>query len=222
VSVDEEGVKGSVVGRGREALMNMGNLMYEFEPADDGQLLGEPGMGSRVSVDVVMRHGDVHVEEPESTQYGRKVPLTGDTYPAKEAIKRPDWDMTHHEWTGDYWRVDVGTLNVTIGSLLRDGYTVTAVRESVRGCDGLERWHDEVMMDENTTFRFDASVRPGSKVVSRTRAERMAELANYASVESFVKDFEIEVKDDDELMARLGVGQDDERVEVITSRDGTA
>lgn len=196
----------------------MSNLVYEFAPGKEGELLGEPGLDSRVDVDVVMSHGHVHVGEPESTQYGKKVPLKGDTYKAKDSIKSPDWDVTHHEWTGDYWRVDLDTLNITIGALLHDGFTVTAERESVRNCDGLERWHDKVFIDENHTFEFDYSARPGGKVVSRSRAEKMAKLANYSDVTRFCEDFDVEVRDDDELMEELGVSQDDERVTVITSR----
>lgn len=163
--------------------------------------LFELGRNGLLEADIMGNQGTVHFDEPERTNYGKKVPIKGNTYPFKDDIKAADWDTTHHEWTGDYWRVDLEPVSVVVESLCEVADTVTADPEVVYQSDSLAQFRGKIEIDEDSgeTFEFLRGPVEGDERVSRSWAEDAAETGNFDSVEEFADRFNFDVVDDEVL-----------------------
>lgn len=166
-------------------------MYYEFELGMNGLL--EAGVTSGKKA--------IHFEAPENTSYGRKVPITGDTYKYKADIKDHDWNVTHHEWTGEYWRVDLDAVREVMNTVCRAAGVISADPELVYDADSLTEYEGEIELDGegSETFEFILGVGEGDERVSRSWAEDAAELGNFGGVEEFAERFNFEVVDDEVL-----------------------
>jgi hypothetical protein len=172
------------------------STFYRFDLARNGLL--EPFVAGS--------QGEVHFDEPESTQYGNKVPIRGNTYVYKDDIKTHDWDKTHHEWTGEYWRVDCDSVRVVIHTLCQVCDSVTVAPETVYESDSMTDFEGKIDIDEegDDTFEFLMGPVSGDERVSRSWAEDAAKTGNYESVEEFAEEFDFEVVSDEELFDEFG------------------
>jgi hypothetical protein len=171
------------------------SMYYKFQIQENGM----------IDADIAGDELSIHFDKPESTGYGDKVPILGDTYSVKDQIKSEDWDTTHHEWTGDYWRVDLDTVRVVINNVCRVVKAVSVDPEVVYESDSMTEFEGKIELDDgkDETFEFVLGPGGGDKRCSRSWAESAAERGNYEDVEEFAEKFNLEVVDDKVLYGEI-------------------
>lgn len=180
-------------------------MYYRFTIANNGMI--EP--------DIAGDDGEVHFDEPIRGDYGKVVPIRGDTYAYKDDIKSCDWDETHRKWNGDVWIADLDTIRQVVNSICRVCDDVTVHPKVVYRSDSMTEFEGKVDIDEHgkETFEFMRGPVEGDDRVSQSWAEDAARVGNYDSVEEFAEKFDFEVVPDKELF-------DDHKEEHDVEEDG--
>jgi len=166
-------------------------MYYQFEIQENGM----------VDADVSSDKGEVHFNDPARGDYGKVVPITGNTYPYKDEIKETDWEETHRRWNkqAEYWQADLDTIRRVINQVCRYCPDVTVEPEVVEESGSLKEFRGEISIGEKETFEFLSGPNEGDERVSRSWAEDAAEVGNYDGVEDFAEQYNLNVVDDKEL-----------------------
>jgi len=175
-------------------------IMYGFSYNDDNELVAY----------AVDEKKEVHLGRIGDYGGYKKVPVKGNTYPVKENIKATDWTKTKYDWTGDVWAVSAKGLRDIIEAVLEVYDEVSAVKDTVRECDELSEFHQEIRADKRTdeVIKFVYNVIGAKDDITREMAEMAASKGNYESPEEFANDFGYNIVPKEEFFG--WAGDDDE------------
>jgi len=166
-------------------------MHYHFEIQPNGM----------IQPDVAGEEGVVHFDEPVRGDYGKVVPIRGDTYSFKDEIMECDWEETHRKWNGDYWQADLDTIREVINQICSFCDDVTVHKDVVEESESMAEFRGkfDIGYSGDETFEFISGPQEGDGRVSMSWAEDAAEVGNYSSVEEFAEEFDFEVVPDKEL-----------------------
>lgn len=177
------------------------------------------GSDGELDAEATPEKADVHFEEPEDTQYGPRVDVTGNTYPVKESIKGRDIYDTGSYFDGDVWQIRLSAVRKVTELLLDEMPEVTAEVETVESCDELSEWHDEVEVegDDDSKLIFRGATSGPGGVCTREWAEDAARVGNFDDVDEFVDRFNLEIAPADEIEGIDSAEEHDDGGSVVSS-----
>lgn len=162
----------------------------------------------------------VHFGKPGDNVDNNMVPITGETYPAKDTIKEADYARTSRGWYDNVWACKVDTLDEVAVALLKEGWEVSVEAQAAMKCNNLAPMLEDYLIDNgHCEVRFKKPPSEEDRRVSRSWAEGAAQLGNFDSVDEFAGKFDLVVVDDEVLMRDMGVDSEDRRVELKANID---
>lgn len=172
-----------------------------------GKTIEGPTGSISITLEVSDSRGGVEIQKPGEGCADGQCRITGNTYNAKDDIKKLPYGDDGTQWNGEVWLVNKHKVAELTAVLMKAGYSLTIDGKAVSHCDDFGELREEVDLpgDEDGTVDVMYGPHGDNDEVSCSWAEDAADLGNYDDVETFADKFGLTIVEDEVIRERHNV-----------------